>query len=151
MKVTFELNPECADIDGDDVCDLSDNCVNDQNPLQENFDYDGLGDACDPDDDNDGVLDVGDRCQFSVLPEAVPTEGLLPNHYADIDGDGFFESVHPKYKSIIEDTVPFGTTNGCSCEEIFNLMPGNHEGEKKYGCPKGTLDMWSKRGAGGGS
>ena len=119
--------------------------------VQENFDHDSLGDICDQDDDNDGVLDVNDRCQFSVLPEAVPTEGLLPNHYADIDGDGFFESVHPKYKSIIEDTVPFGTTNGCSCEEIFNLMPGNHEGEKKYGCPKGTLDMWSKRGAGGGS
>ena len=49
-----------------------------------------------PDDDNDGVLDVNGRCQFSVLPEIVPRQYLEPNHYADIGSDGYFESANSK-------------------------------------------------------
>ena len=120
-----------------------DNCVNDQNPLQENFDRDELGDICDPDDDNDGVIDVNDLCRFSVLPESTPTERLLPNHYADIDGDGYFESVNPKTHLIVENAVSFGRTFGCSCKEILAAKPGDTLGEFKFGCTKGTLDVWS--------
>ncbi len=50
----------CPDPDGDGLCSNVDNCPNVANVNQANFDGDGLGDACDPDDDNDGSLDAND-------------------------------------------------------------------------------------------
>jgi len=49
-----------ADMDQDGVMDAFDNCANYPNKDQWDFDSDSLGDECDPDDDNDGVLDVDD-------------------------------------------------------------------------------------------
>jgi uncharacterized membrane protein YgcG len=48
------------DSDGDGVSDLPDNCPFVWNPEQEDAEADALGDACDPDDDNDGIPDVLD-------------------------------------------------------------------------------------------
>ena len=44
-----------TDIDSDNVCDNSDNCVNDVNTNQSNIDDDAFGDVCDADIDGDGV------------------------------------------------------------------------------------------------
>lgn len=52
------------DSDGDGVADSVDNCISDANPGQENNDNDSQGDVCDPDDDNDGVLDLVDLYPF---------------------------------------------------------------------------------------
>jgi hypothetical protein len=54
-----------VDTDGDGVPDLAfdvgpDNCQFVWNPGQENTDGDAVGDACDPDDDNDGIPDLID-------------------------------------------------------------------------------------------
>lgn len=49
-----------ADADVDGIEDGDDNCPNTANPNQENYDNDGQGDACDADDDNDGVPDAND-------------------------------------------------------------------------------------------
>ncbi|NJC89137.1 MAG: hypothetical protein FIB02_11515, partial [Desulfuromonas sp.] len=65
-----------ADSDGDGVNDNIDNCPSLANADQANFDGDALGDACDPDDDNDGVADGSD---------AFP---LDPMEWADADVDG---------------------------------------------------------------
>lgn len=64
-----------ADVDGDKIKDILDNCVSVSNPLQEDINGNGRGDACD-DFDKDGIINSVDNC-----PEN-------PNrNQADEDGD----------------------------------------------------------------
>lgn len=77
-----------VNLDGDDdgVFDSSDNCPLTANSDQADFDADGLGDACDLDDDNDAVPDVDDR--FPVNPaEWTDTDGDEVGDNADLDDD----------------------------------------------------------------
>jgi hypothetical protein len=55
----------CHDRDDDGICDHLDNCPQTANPSQADFDLDGLGDACDPDDDNDGDPDKTDPAPYN--------------------------------------------------------------------------------------
>ena len=58
--------PDCLtnDDDGDGVADWLDNCSSVSNPEQADFDYDTIGDACDPDDDDDKSPDLEDCLPF---------------------------------------------------------------------------------------
>lgn len=85
-------DPCNADTDGDGWNDPVDNCPKDYNPSQTDFDGDGQGDACDRDDDNDGVpdfLDVAPHDPSRGLPDFLEDmanifgfAGIYLGHYA---------------------------------------------------------------------
>ena len=54
-----------ADADGDGIEDDSDNCASVANSDQLDTDSDGLGNACDADDDGDNVVDSLDVVVYS--------------------------------------------------------------------------------------
>ena len=69
----------CADGDGDKVHDLADNCPFEGNFTQEDAEFDGQGDLCDADDDNDAIGDQSDCRPFDLNVWALPGEatGLM--------------------------------------------------------------------------
>jgi hypothetical protein len=97
-QVTAGCNANCGcvlDSDADGLVNCADNCPVDANPLQEDADGDGVGDACDAcpgfddtlDTDGDGLADACDPCPAvpSVPSGCTPVGGAYPT---DINCDG---------------------------------------------------------------
>jgi thrombospondin type 3 repeat protein len=71
------------DGDGDGIWDSADNCPVTPNPDQSDVDADAVGDACDDDEDGDGVSDANDtaappRCPKGRWHGALPRSRHLP-------------------------------------------------------------------------
>jgi hypothetical protein len=77
----------CGDGDGDGVCDEADDCSQVPNPSQLDSDFDGYGNACDPDYSNNGIVGSTDaQLLTAVLPSAFPDPAYAA--VLDADGDG---------------------------------------------------------------
>ncbi len=98
----------CTDSDGDGYADpggalsactgsttVFDNCPLIVNPGQQNADGDAQGNACDPDDDNDSILDGADNCQLIPNADQANNGGNAALGDAcdpDMDGDGLLNA-----------------------------------------------------------
>jgi len=77
------------DTDEDGVPDIMDNCPDVYNPDQTNTDGDEWGDACDDDDDNDGLTDDYEINFTGTDPLIADTDGDgIPDGLEDMDFDG---------------------------------------------------------------
>jgi Tol biopolymer transport system component len=106
-----------VDTDGDGVFDATDNCPLIPNPSQANADGDAQGDACDPDDDNDGQSDVDEVACGSNPLNAVSTA-------PDRDSDGRPDCVDPDDDN---DGVADGSDN-CPLVANASQADADHDG-----------------------
>jgi hypothetical protein len=94
-----------------------------------------------PDQDGDGVEDALDLCASTAIPESVPEEELLANHWALVDGDGLFDTATFDGGGPPLATFTIEQTAGCSCEQIVEQLHLGR-GQLQFGCTTGTMERW---------
>jgi len=94
---------QASDSDGDGISDSSDNCPTVSNANQADIDSDLIGDACDPDIDEDGILNDDDSCDgpavnwdSSVWANDIDMDGCRDiDEDDDDDADGVLDVSDP--------------------------------------------------------
>jgi hypothetical protein len=123
-RVMLRLRTRRADSDADGVLDLTDNCPQASNALQEDLDRDGQGDECDDDidgdtlantderrddtdprhadTDRDGVRDDAERAAGGALTRDLDRDGIDDGREAngDSDCDSVFDRYDPSNRDV---------------------------------------------------
>ncbi len=87
---TFASSNFVTDTDGDGIFDDQDNCINTYNPVQADYDNDGIGDVCDNDHDCDKitsikrVLNMSSSCSSSNHERVIWMNGALCKEIGDL-------------------------------------------------------------------
>ena len=76
------------DTDGDGIPDIYDNCINVPNADQRDTSGTGIGNACNPDLNHDGVVNAQDLALFKIAYNAYNSAAHTYNPNADFNGDG---------------------------------------------------------------
>jgi len=112
-----------ADMDNDRIIDSFDNCPNIANPVQLDFDGDKIGNVCDIDDDNDGIVDKIDA--FDTDPNEwadFDFDGMGKNQDTDDDNDGILD---------LQDDTPILPTEQLAIEYLQDIQNCSLENSEK--------------------
>lgn len=162
--------PIVVDVDGDGVSNAIDNCSHVANTNQADFDMDGMGDACDNDDDGDGIADEDENVDCDLNSDTLcgvvinldeDNDGVIEGDYcpgtvADVAGGVKLNPNHWRYNGTWwvkgltrggqgnSSVYTMNDTRGCSCDQVINILQShtgeNYLGHRKSGCSAGFIE-----------
>jgi hypothetical protein len=133
-SIGLDPAPVEPDGDGDGIPDASDNCPGTQNPMQEDDDKDGIGNACEapppPDSDGDGIPDASDNCPGTQNPMQ-----------QDDDGDGLGNACDPpETPDVVSNPEPEPPGPEPEPQCPADCAPCEDSGKTYVKCPKCSCD-----------
>jgi hypothetical protein len=96
-----------TDLDHDGVADQYDNCIGVANPDQSDINNNGIGDACDVDQDGDGIADKNSDLSVKAVSAGGDNCPKTPNaDQADSTNSGIGDACNPRYCYVVDSKNP---------------------------------------------